>query len=97
MCFKITARTLRDIPAPALVSVSIPTALMVEMIGLVLWLPSQRLTAVCAEGNESVHERKTLDAQKWHLIIAESPMIIACTRGMSGWRGERRAQLRSET
>lgn len=42
-------------------------------------------------------ERKTSDGQKWHLIIAESSMIIACIRGVSGWMGERRAQLRSET
>lgn len=44
-----------------------------------------------------VPKRKTSDGQKWHLIIAESSMIIACIHGVSGWRGERSAQLRAET
>lgn len=44
-----------------------------------------------------VPEGKTSDGQKWRLIIAKTSMIIACIRGVSGRRGERRAQLRTET
>lgn len=52
---------------------------------------------LCELKEIGVPERKTSDGQKWHLIIAESSMIIACIHGVSGWRGERRAQLRAET
>lgn len=44
-----------------------------------------------------VAERKTSGRQKWHLRIAKSSMIIACICDLSGWRGETRAQLRTET
>lgn len=140
MCSGNRARTLRDILAPVLVSVVIPTALIAsqEVRRVVLRVQSTYVTTYQTHNYcrlaldwchsfspKDCHQGLTLvlfllapisktdswvcwrkqeclkgelrDGPKWHLIIAETSMIIACIHGVSGWRGERRAQLRTET